>query len=175
MKKSTTIILTTLITLILGGVAIFTATRLYQLRNQPVAPNVPSSIPLAAETYPACNLSFTFSVGQTPTPTPTATPTVTPTPTDSTTAPTPTITPTGTPNSCNGTCGSNTNCGDGLFCYQGFCRNPSCASESDCDCSTGPTPTPTTPTLPQSGTNWPTLLGVGVGIVTIIGSLILAL
>jgi len=35
-------------TIILGGVAIFTAIRLYQLRNQPVAPTIPKSEPAAA-------------------------------------------------------------------------------------------------------------------------------
>lgn len=46
------------VTVILAGVAIFTAIRLYQLGNQPVAPNVPSSIPRAAENN-ACSLTFT--------------------------------------------------------------------------------------------------------------------
>ncbi len=36
-------------TVILAGVAVFTAYRLYQLRQQPVAPNVPSSYPKADE------------------------------------------------------------------------------------------------------------------------------
>ncbi len=45
-KLGTTLII--LATVILAGVAIFTAFRLYQLRQQPVAPNVPSSEPKAA-------------------------------------------------------------------------------------------------------------------------------
>ena len=262
-KFSTVIIL--LFTVILAGVAIFTALRLYQLRQQPVAPNVPSSIPRAQEVTPTpqCSLSFTISsvltcqpetgatwcsnpgvtvktvdsdvtnwsgcltwckanmtadaplcqynadgprncwvkeapvggIGSciwkakipygscyqagTPTPTPTGTPTTTPTGTP---------TPTPTPNSCNGTCGSNYNCGSGLFCSSGFCRNASCPSDADCVCGTAtptptpshtatpiPTPTPTAPTLPESGTSWPTILGMGVGILIIIGSLLLAL
>ena len=94
------------------------------------------------------------------TPTPTATPTVSPTasPTESPTGtmepsatPTPTATPsptpdpTGTPNPCNGTCGSHYNCQSGLFCNQGFCRNPFCPSDSKCTClisNTSETPTP---------------------------------
>lgn len=44
--------------------------------------------------------------------------------------------PPGTPNSCGGTCGSNTNCQSGLFCYNGFCRNPSCPNDLDCVCDT---------------------------------------
>ena len=49
--------------------------------------------------------------------------------------------PEGEPNSCGGTCGSKYNCGANLYCYQGFCRNPVCPSDSDCVCAT-PTPTP---------------------------------
>lgn len=41
----------------------------------------------------------------------------------------------GEPNSCGGTCGSNYNCKSGLFCYQGYCRNPSCSNDTDCVCS----------------------------------------
>ncbi len=80
----------------------------------------------------------------------------TPTPT-----PTVTATPTGAPNSCGGTCGDNGNCASGLFCYQGFCRNPSCQTESSCNCP-GATATPTAPpvlgatappVLPKTGAN----------------------
>ena len=56
-KFGTIVIL--LFTVILAGVAVFTALRLYQLRQQPVAPNAPSSIPKAAEN--ACSLSFTIA------------------------------------------------------------------------------------------------------------------
>lgn len=76
----------------------------------------------------------------------TPTPTVTPTPTY-------TPTPTATPNYCNGTCGSNINCQGGLFCYQGFCRNPE--NPIDLNCS-GPTPTPTAP--PVLGATAPPVL-----------------
>lgn len=57
----------------------------------------------------------------------------------------PTYTPTsapGEPNSCGGTCGSNSNCKQGLFCHQGYCRNPQCQSDSDCSCNAATT-TPT--------------------------------
>lgn len=57
-KVATAVIL--LATFILAGVAIFTAIRLYQLRQQPVAPNVPSSQPRAQTN--ACTLSFTFTL-----------------------------------------------------------------------------------------------------------------
>jgi uncharacterized repeat protein (TIGR01451 family)/LPXTG-motif cell wall-anchored protein len=80
---------------------------------------------------------------------------------DSSPTPTPTPTPTGEPNQCNGTCGSNSNCASGLFCYQGYCRNPACQSESSCGCP-GATATPTAPPvlgatappiLPKTGSN----------------------
>lgn len=140
-KVATGIII--LATFILAGVAIYTAIRLYQLRQQPVAPNVPSSIPQAAEVPGSCSaLAFTVGTG-TPTATPTGTPTATPTGTPTAT-PTGTATPTATPT---------------------HTTTPTASG----------TPTPTPPTLPRSGTDWPTIVGVGVGILTILGSLILAL
>ena len=68
-------------------------------------------------------------------PTATATGTGSSLPTSTSTA-TPTTPPVGggEPNSCGGTCGSNYNCKANLFCYQGFCRNPICASDANCDC-----------------------------------------
>jgi|GEM_PF-7100733 len=117
-----------------------------------------------------------------PTPTPTATPTATAT-----------QPPVATPNSCGGTCGSNNNCQSGLYCYQGYCRNPECPSETDCICplvttapARTPTPTPITlatqvPTatpeesLPNAGSSTPTILGIGIGTILLIISLALAI
>jgi len=134
-KFGTVIIL--LFTVILAGVAIFTALRLYQLRSQPVAPNVPSSIPRAQEVSPspttsgACSLSFTVHLVS-PSPTPTPTPTPTPIP------------------QCNDTCTTSANCPSSLTCFigsgatSGHCRNTQCSSEVGCICPTAtPTPTPT--------------------------------
>lgn len=236
-------------TIVLAGVAVFTAVRLYQLRKEAVAPNVPSSKPQAATTPKTCS-ALTFTLG-TPTPTPTSipqcnktpcssdtqcpsdlvcyrpgpqpsgptnmgacrnprcltsadcicrtpTPTATPTstPTGSPTATptgipgeTPTSTPTATPtnipgetNSCNGTCGSNANCNSSLFCYQGFCRNSNCPSQTSCSCpgaTSTPrvttTPAPTQPSLPDAGVSLPTIFGIGIGTLLLIGALILAL
>ena len=53
MKNKITVIGIVLTTIILAGVAIFTAIRLYQTRSTAVAPNVPSSKPAAAGE--ACN------------------------------------------------------------------------------------------------------------------------
>lgn len=47
----------------------------------------------------------------------------------------------GEPNACGGTCGLNYNCQAEFFCYQGFCRNPACQTDTDCVCATT-TPTP---------------------------------
>lgn len=113
---------------------------------------------------------LTYESTPTPTPTLTPTPTVTPTPTAT---PTGTPTPTSTPNYCGGTCGSNYNCQGGLFCYQGFCRNPDCPNQSSCGCS-NPTPTPppvlgasTPPELPKTGSNG---LAVFAGLIGIVGA-----
>src|SRR3972149_4025862 len=71
-------------TVILAGVAIFTAIRLYQLRTRPVAPTAPESTPAASEEEEpqACQqLAFTLTLpSNTPTPTQIALATVTPTP-----------------------------------------------------------------------------------------------
>lgn len=174
-------------TLVLAGIAVFTAIRLYQLRQQPVAPTAPTSKPAAAETpTPApstCNLTFSIALATgTPTPTPTGTATPTPTP--------------GTPNACGGTCGSDTNCQSGMVCYitsgtTGICRNPSCLTSTNCACAT-PTPTPialATPTptpipavaatpapqLPKAGVSTPTWIGIGIGSFLLIGAVLLAL
>ncbi len=269
MKGKVGTIIVILFTLILAGAAIFTAIRLYQLRNQSVAPNVPESKPKADEltcggiagapcpTGKVCIYSdgttrapfadasgtcqtdtrtskdlscvLSFTLGATASPTPTPTPTPTPVPqcnasctSDSgcpstlkcniatgattgscraplclsesdcicgTSTPTPTATPTptpttpgSTPNACNGTCGSNLNCQSNFVCYQGFCRNPSCTGSTTCGCGTSTsTPIPggsgstSAPSLPDSGTTWPTWIGVGIGIFVILGSLILAI
>lgn len=180
-------------TLILAGIAIFTAMRLYQLRQQPVAPNVPSSFPQAQEVTQCQALVFT--VGATPTESPTASPTGSPTesPTASPTG-TPSPTPTGTPGptptptpvaQCNASCAANTDCPSNLICYiasgatTGSCRSPQCQTDSNCICSdtTGGTGAPVAgePTLPQSGTSWPTIIGAGLGILVVLGSLLLAL
>lgn len=123
----------------------------------------------------------------TPTPTPTVTimPTAIPTPTPTGTVaptPTPTVTPTGVPgvtptptptnspsnpNFCGGTCGSNLNCQPGYFCYQGFCRIPSCQDSVDCICR-GTTPTPVAPATPKTG-NPLVLEFLGAGTLSVLG------
>jgi len=85
----------------------------------------------------ANSTNLTISTPTNPTPTPTTNPTPTP-------SPTPTPAP-GEPNSCNGTCGSNSNCQAGLYCYQGFCKNPLCKTDATCKCLATPTPKPQTP------------------------------
>lgn len=75
--------------------------------------------------------TVTINLNATPLPTP-----------EETETPTPTATATSEPNSCGGTCGSNVNCAANLFCYQGYCKNPSCSWSGDCSCESTPAPTP---------------------------------
>lgn len=84
--------------LLLGGIAVASAYKLYQLREEEqMAPTAPKEAPAAEEPTPGCELSFSIA---SPTPTPTSTPTGTlsPTPTaTSTLTPTSTSAPTSTP------------------------------------------------------------------------------
>lgn len=183
MKKSKIgTIIVIFITLVLAGVAIFTAIRLYQLRQTSVSPISPSSEPAAqeAEVFPANNLScvLDFSLtASTSSPSPTATATASPT---ATPVPTPTPTPVA---QCNSSCTSNSQCQSDLFCYiaagatTGNCRNTSCQTDTDCVCATPTARASATPApeLPDSGTDWPTIAGFGLGIFVILGSLLLAL
>lgn len=143
-KNKLTVIGIVLTTVILAGVAIFTAMRLYQTRTEPVAPNAPSSKPKAQEVVNACSLSFTLATS-TPTATPTATPTRTPTAT-------PTVTATPVPQ-CNSVCSTTSDCPSNLTCYKpngatsGNCRNAQCNTASNCLCATA-TPTATTTATP---------------------------
>jgi len=91
-KKKIATIGVIIATVVLAGIAVFTAIRLYNLRQESVSPAAPESEPAAAEPQiTSCN-TLAFTLG-TPTATPTGT--GTPTPSDSPT-PTPTSTPTGT-------------------------------------------------------------------------------
>ena len=175
-------------TIVLAGIAIFTAIKLYQTKN--VAPTDSN----AAAGPKVCKVSFTVT-GPTTTPTPTAPPNIVcnsvcqqttdcptglicygagPGPATSgrcrrqactsktnciCATPTATATATATsipgiPNYCGGTCGSNFNCQANYYCYQGFCRNPVCPSDSNCDCVA--TPIKTTTAKPKTATPKPT-------------------
>ena len=150
-KNKIVTVLILLATLVLAGVAIFTAYRLYQLRQQAVAPTAPESKPKAAVPEACTALTFTLT---TPTGSPTATPTATPTgsptatPTGSPTA-TPTATPTKTPT-----------------------PTPTATVTSSPIAQASPT---AQPSLPEAGTSWPTIVGIGIGVLLLIGSLLLAL
>lgn len=127
------------VTIILAGVAIFTARQLYVTRDQAVAPNVPSSKPFAQEVGEeenACSLSFTIA---TPSPSPSPTPSISPSP-----SPSPSPVPL-----CNSACTSVSQCPSGMTCYiptgstAGNCRNASCLSSTSCVCATvTPSPSP---------------------------------
>lgn len=146
-----------LFTLVLAGVAIFTAVKLYQQRQVSVAPTAPTSIPRAAETTTQTTACQTTSFSITASKCGDACTTNTDCPTDHTcssnkcvlssclvagaTCDTTNCTQV-TPASCNNTCDANTPCSSGLTCVSGACRNPSCTAQTGCVCAT-PTPTPT--------------------------------
>jgi len=217
-------ILILIATVTLAGIAIFTAFRLYKLRQESVAPNAPTSQPGATcvpqcprsdgvldncepDGESICNATFAgkrieecggksyccnnnqiwttnltdCGSSSTSTPTPTSTPitlscnplafAITSSTSTPTSTPTPTPNPSGTPNSCNGTCGSDTNCQEGLYCYNGYCRNSSCPTDTDCVCTT----TESQAELPEAGNSTPTFVGLGLGISLLLISLFLAL
>jgi len=148
-KKKIVTVLIVFATVILAGVAVFTAIRLYQLRQEAVAPTVPEESEAAAPAIEECTqLAFTIGEEPTPTPTPTPTGTVTPTPTGTVT-PTPTSTP-------------------------GPTATPTSAPTGTPIAQATPTPTEAAE-LPEAGISYPTIIGTGVGILLIIASLLLAL
>ncbi|HWA52239.1 MAG TPA: hypothetical protein VG895_04245 [Patescibacteria group bacterium] len=182
LKKNIITIIIVIATLVLAGIAVFTAIKLYQSRQTAVAPNAPVSEPHAATPAPACT-ALTFTIA-TPTPTASASPTPTVSPT-----PTPTPVP-----QCGTTCSTNSDCISGMACSGGVCRNPSCTDSTSCVCQTAsptPSPTPTStatatpfiatasptpaPQLPNSGTVEPTIIGIGAGAVLLVISLALVL
>ncbi len=128
-----------------------TASHVHFYVYTPTVTSTPTPTPTPTVTRtptPTVTPTGTITPSPTPTVTPTGTitPTVTPTVTPSAT-PTPTVTPTptpvhGEPNECGGTCGSNENCKSGLFCYQGFCRNPNIVVNGQYVCNVTVTPTP---------------------------------
>ena len=144
MKNKFTIIGIVTTTIILAGIAIFTAVKLYQTRYKIVAPNIPSSRPSAQEigtTPSTCQLNFTISTTAIVENISTGSPSSSPSPTA-----TSTIKATGT------------------------------ASPTATSTTAVKTSTPTTePSLPNAGTTWPTIFGVGFGLLIIVGSLLLAL
>jgi len=166
-KKHITTILIILSTIILGGVAVFTAVRLYQLRKEPVAPTQPKSEPSASQaqiSYQAPNacteLAFALATPL-PTKTPKATPTQTPKPTTTPTItpnPTPTPTATSTP-----------------VATQTPTASPSPSPTPTLMSQASLTPKPTTAALPEAGVGMPTIFGIGLGLLLILGAVLLAI
>jgi len=195
-------ILIILVTVILAGVAIFTALRLYQLRQQSVAPNVPSSQPkavtncttevmpcppgadkeFARRVPPDCEFESCYTTNNcilevTQCPDGTWVPRIPPecnfapcagscligfTLSTQTSSPTPTATATSTSSPTSTPTGS-----------PGASATPTPTPGKTV--TPAPAATPTAPALPVSGTDWPTIFGVGIGLFVIIGSLLLAL
>lgn len=174
-------IITVVITVILAGVAVFTAVRLYQLRQESISPTSPKSEPEACgggnEPQVTQCTSLVFNLTQnspTPTITVAVTPTVTLTPTvTSTPTPTNTPKPTSTPTPTDKPIGGN---------------DPTPTPTDQPEATSTPTPTPTgqqiaaqispTPdgaTLPNAGVSTPTIFGLFLGLLLIVASLLLAL
>lgn len=154
------------VSVLLAVLAILTATKLRQ--EKPIAPTAPESKPQALEgsPVPACQASFSIAAPS-PTPTPSGTPSPTPTPTPGVT-PTPTPTPTPTVG-CNSSCSSASQCSSDLTCYitsgtSGFCRNAACQTESSCVCTVAST----APSVPVSGTTWPTVFLIIGGVALLV-------
>jgi len=115
-----------------------------------------------------------------PTPSPTLNPSVTPlySPTSgpsatpgiqSTVTPQPTNLP-GTLVACNGSCSDDEDCSGTNICQDGMCRNPSCSGETDCTCASAVVPT--TPTLPQAGSDMPTIVLLSMGTIILLAGLV---
>jgi hypothetical protein len=162
MKNKVVTILIVIATIILAGIAIFTAIRLYQLRQEAVAPTAPEKpsalTPAPTAGYDACT-AFTFTVS------------------------------TPAPGACNSSCETDSDCtspteDSDLICYQPpfycppgqnciqvmppkVCRNESCETDEDCICSdfeVTPTPTPTATSTPgATKTPSPTPTSTGIG------------
>ena len=152
-------------TVILAGVAIFTALRLYQLRTRPVAPTAPESTPAASEQPQACSeLAFTLTL-PTNTPTPTTRLTTTPIPSlTPTSVPSPTLTPTITPP-----------VGGQPSPTPTPTKIPSVTPTAIPTQIALATVTPTPPILPQAGVTFPTLILISASLLLIIAALVIAL
>ena len=153
----------TSITVVLAGIAVFTALRLYQLRDTQVAPTAPQK-PLA-QAPKSCEL-FTFTITK---PKVSPTPSVNPSPTD---IPKPTEAPSPKPSP------------------KATDTPPPVATETPVATSPAATPIPptsiaspiaaspiatpvATPTLPDAGVSIPTFAGLGIGILLVLGALLL--
>ncbi len=160
-------VLTVIVTIVLAGVAIFTAVKLYQLGQEPVAPTAPASKPEASEpeTISCKQLEFSIKTDDDPEEevSPTLSPTLTPT---LTLTPTPSDTPIG-----------------------GNDPSPTLTPSPQASSTTTPTSTPT-PTsqplaqntsgidgqiLPDAGISTPTIFGLLLGILLITAALVLAI
>lgn len=151
-RKNWAFITIGIVSLLLGAVALLTAMRLRQ--EEPVAPTAPTDQQAAEGTpVPACQLTFTLGSGASPSPSPSGSPGTSPSSSPSVTpSPSPSVTPSpssiGGP-SCNTSCSTSSQCPSSMTCIiasgqtSGFCRNPSCTSNTSCICaSVSPSPTP---------------------------------
>ena len=166
-KKLATILILTA-TVLLAGVALFTAVKLYQIGQEDLslkkdegervlAPDTQKEIPFIAQQEGAGVCELTFNIGGEPSPSPSDEP-----------SPTPSEEPSQDPSpnpECWEECNpSDNDCSGSLECQNvsgvNRCVNPSCSTESDCQCpgtSSSPSPTPGSSTPPTGGVVPPTI------------------
>ncbi len=174
-KNKLVTVLIVIATVVLAGVAIFTAYRLYQTGTEPVAPTAPESRPVAGGPTPtpeACReLAFTIT---TPTPSVPVTGTVTPTlPVTSTPTEEPTPTPTDPPRGGSSPTPTNTPTPTQPDTTQTL--TPTSTTPTTTGVATS-TPVPTqTGQLPDAGVGMPTIFAGALGFLLIFLSLALAL
>lgn len=179
-----------LATLVLAGVAVFTAMRLYKLRSEPVAPTAPSSSSASTQDEVISCEELVFSITETsPTPTTTVTQTVTPTNTPTATATlTPTNTPTPTPTATSIPSHTPTPTDRPLGGNSPTPTNQPTNTPTPTDTQATPTPTEIliadsgdqagtadeTAQLPAAGISFPTLVIISLGALLILFAFILA-
>ncbi|MBU0572599.1 hypothetical protein KKH23_03975 [Patescibacteria group bacterium] len=201
-KKRIVTILIVIATIALAGIAVFTAIRLYQLRQEPVAPTAPTSKPKAAAPESCTALTFTLTIPEGPICYEACTDTpdncssglecqdvggellcVNPDcPEEETCACGEVVT-----YACDSACTTDAQCQDvdeNYICYAttDTCRHQDFPEEEDCTetATESPTATPTgsptaEPELPDAGVSYPTIIGGAAGILLILISLALAL
>lgn len=163
LKKNGVTVVILIATLILAGIAVFTAIRLYQLRQEPVALNQPASTPAAQGNElenSQCKLSFTIQLA-TSSPTGSASPT---TSASSSPVSSPTISPTTAPTA------TPTQPPTG--------GNPTPTPKTPSPTATAAVQTTSSPTpigLPNAGVTLPTLLGIVAGILLLSSAVLIAL
>ncbi len=162
LNTNKTALMVTSITVVLAGIAVFTALRLYQLRDTQVAPTAPEQP--KAEAPQSCEL-LTFTITnplQSPSASPTTTPTALPSASPSTSpSPTATAIATATPTT------TPTNTATPIA--TGQTTKPTTTATATA-VSQGPT---ATPVLPDAGIATPAIAGIGMAALLLLAAMLL--